>query len=724
MAEQDVIKKLNAKLECSICLDSFKRPKLLPCYHVFCESPCLEKLVAQNGLSLTCPICRHVVPLSKRGVAGLQSDFHIDNLFEIRDALNKSTESAKTHCGNCEKEMATGYCQECQDFLCDECQGAHHTLKMTRSHQMISLREFQQQAVKIITAKKMTPICKKHSNNEVKIYCDTCKELICYDCTIRLHKDHSCDPVTDIFLKHKEELVSSLKPLKQKVTRIQQSLTVFDNLAIDIHSQRVSLKADINKEIDEQQQLLDQQRKKLVDAVEMLTEQKLEALATQRESIEMIRVKLISCLEYAEGTIKTGTQCQVLEMKAPALERIKHISTEFDLNSLRPKINSFTTLIMNGKEELRETQKSYLKLHTTHDILSNSVNEKGLKQATVNQKAKLELNAEIYPSLIDATVTDCQSRKTIRCQVIESEKKYQIIYTPTNRGKHEINLTINGTHIRGSPFTMVVMPQPHTLGVPIKVISHLKRPWGVAVNSKGHLIVTERGSGRIIIYNESQSYKQIQKFNTHGNAPVGVTIDGDDNIYVSDREKHIVQKFAANGQFLLAVGTKGDHKLHFDEPCELGYNKYNEKIYISDHRNNRVQILNTDLTFHSIINISQPDGVAFDSIGNTYIASYSEHNVMVFDSNGKLLRTFGMQGSGSGQLTAPLGITISNTDIVYVAEMDGHRISIFKTNGEFIHSFGKIGLGKGQFKGPAGIAINNNGYIVVTDRENGRIQVF
>ena len=30
-------------LICSICLDSYKRPKLLPCFHTFCQA-CLERL--------------------------------------------------------------------------------------------------------------------------------------------------------------------------------------------------------------------------------------------------------------------------------------------------------------------------------------------------------------------------------------------------------------------------------------------------------------------------------------------------------------------------------------------------------------------------------------------------------------------------------------------------------------------------------------------------------
>ncbi len=362
MAERvtkDAIEKLDAKLECSICLDAFKQPKLLPCYHVFCKSPCLEKLVTKDGHSLTCPTCRHIVPLSERGVDGLQSDFHIDHLFEIRDAFNKAAESSKTQCGNCEEGKATGYCRDCKDFLCDNCQAAHQALKLTRSHQIVSLQEFQEQAKQIITAKKTIHTCEKHYKKELKIYCETCKELICTDCTIRLHKDHNYDLVADVFPKHKEELVSSLKPVKEKLGRVQQALKMFDTLAKDIHDQRATLETDIHKEIDEQHRLLDQQRTELVGELEMLTQQKLKGLAAQRDQVQITRVKLASCLEYTEGALETGTECEILELKGHVLKRIQQISADFDPNSFSPE-TKITTLSTNR----RELQKSNnLKLH-------------------------------------------------------------------------------------------------------------------------------------------------------------------------------------------------------------------------------------------------------------------------------------------------------------------------------------------------------------------------
>ena len=39
----NALKKITAQLECSICLDMYTNPKLLPCFHTFCKK-CLERL--------------------------------------------------------------------------------------------------------------------------------------------------------------------------------------------------------------------------------------------------------------------------------------------------------------------------------------------------------------------------------------------------------------------------------------------------------------------------------------------------------------------------------------------------------------------------------------------------------------------------------------------------------------------------------------------------------
>ena len=71
---EEALRKITARLKCSVCLDTYTNAKLLPCFHSFCKR-CLERLVVQdrNGHTLTCPNCRRTTPLPPAGVLGLRA---------------------------------------------------------------------------------------------------------------------------------------------------------------------------------------------------------------------------------------------------------------------------------------------------------------------------------------------------------------------------------------------------------------------------------------------------------------------------------------------------------------------------------------------------------------------------------------------------------------------------------------------------------------------------
>ena len=672
VATKDALKKLDAKLECSICFDTFKQPKLLPCFHVFCKSPCLEKLVAKDGHSLTCPTCRHIVPLSEKGGDGLQSDFHIDRLFEIRDAFNKAAEPTETQCGNCEDDKATGYCRDCGDFLCDDCQAAHRKTKLTKYHQLLTLRELETQAASLVPPKKDAPRCSKHTNKKLKIYCETCKELICNDCTIRLHRDHNYDLLADVFPKHKEELVSSLKPVKQKLHTVQQAFKAFDTRAKEIDDQRATLEAHIHKEIDQLHQLLDQRRAQLVGELDMLTQQKLKSLAAQRDQVEITQVKLTSCLEYAEGGLQTGTESEILAMKAPVLKRIEQISAEFDPDTIQPETEADLRVAANTKQQLQQDCCTFFTIKDSFSLDNSHTTGDGLKgamtgeQKTVLFHANTIQNKEYKGKLnLKAELEHIKSKDRVQCEVVKQQNgQHKINYRPVKRGKHELHLTVDGNPVRGSPFPIAVTPSAQSLNKPVRVVRGLDNPRGTAINSKGQIIVVEGGTCVSVLTPEGE---KIRTFGIRGSGngqlsdTYGVTVDKDDNIYVADYSNHRVQKFNSEGEFVAAVGDCGNNQLQFHYLRGIVYNHRDNNLYVADNCNHRIQVLTTDLNFVRSFGtqgsgneqFQNPSDIAIDDANNLYVTDYRNHRVQVLTTEGQFLRTFSQKANGQQLNTIP-----------------------------------------------------------------------
>ena len=104
----------------------------------------------------------------------------------------------------------------------------------------------------------------------------------------------------------------------------------------------------------------------------------------------------------------------------------------------------------------------------------------------------------------------------------------------------------------------------------------------------------------VFLYNYSQGGVKLRSFGRRGikegefNNPRGVAVDEKDNILVTDYKNNRIQKFTSDGEFLAAVGTKGNKPLQFKGPKAIAFNTFNKKVYVGD--NNCVQILNSDLS--------------------------------------------------------------------------------------------------------------------------------
>ena len=597
----------------------------------------------------------------------------------------------------------------------------------------------------LVPPKKKVMFCSKHPTKEQDLYCETCEELVCRDCIVRVHRDHQYDLVTDAFQKHKDVLVTSLQPVEQQLDTVTKSLQQLDTQCQQITEQREALVGKILKTIQQLQEALEVRKTELIGQLDNITQRKLKTLAAQRDKMELVQTQLSSCLDFVKESLRTGSEGEILAMKKPVVKQVEEITAEFKAEVLAPQERA-DIKFSASTPELTQTCQQFGKVYA-HPVSPERcyATGKGLEVATVGEQATAILCAmdadgmECEQPLVN---TSCElvsdtGGPTVKAAVQKKEKnKYTISYQPTNRGRHQLHVKVEGVPIRGSPFGVVARLSIQKLGTPIKTIGGLSRPWGVAVNQRGEIIVAENSGHCISIF--SSIGEKIRTFGSKGsaqgqfNGPCGVAVDGDGNILVVDRANHHIQKLTAGGKFLTAVGRERNKHLELSYPTGVAVNRRNRKVYICDTYNHRIQILNSDLTFSSSFGshgsgdgqFYYPWDVALDSTGNVYVADSSGHRIQVFTPEGKFLRKFGKYGSGDGELNCPSSVSVDSDDIVYVTECNNHRVSMFTSEGQFLRSFGTKGEGPGQFNSPCGIAVDRDGLVYVSDRNNKRIQIF
>src|SRR5438067_12268529 len=184
---------------------------------------------------------------------------------------------------------------------------------------------------------------------------------------------------------------------------------------------------------------------------------------------------------------------------------------------------------------------------------------------------------------------------------------------------------------------------------------------GVAVDASGHVFIFHRpGRGFDPAATEKLTEPGVLEVDADSGAlikawgantflvPHGITIDGADDVFLTDVGLQQVFKFSHDGALLLALGEPGvgawDGK-HFNQPTDIAI---------------------------------RPDGTFYVSDG------YVNSRVAIFDRNGKELHGWGSKGAGEGQFSNPHGLTfIPHSTDVLVADRENSRLQLCDTDGLF-----------------------------------------
>ena len=101
---------------CTLCLETFTKPKILPCFHTYCED-CLNSFVSQktNRKTFSCPSCRRTIKIPPGGVRAFQTNFY------IHTAEEKTDEPKKPMCTTHPEKQLVAFCLSCDLSVCVRC---------------------------------------------------------------------------------------------------------------------------------------------------------------------------------------------------------------------------------------------------------------------------------------------------------------------------------------------------------------------------------------------------------------------------------------------------------------------------------------------------------------------------------------------------------------------------------------------------------------------------
>uniref|UniRef100_A0A1X7U4R0 B box-type domain-containing protein n=1 Tax=Amphimedon queenslandica TaxID=400682 RepID=A0A1X7U4R0_AMPQE len=118
----------------------------------------------------SCPTCRHLTELPEEGAGAFPVAFHLNNLKDVHSLMKKTANLSSSRL-----EIATATCSD--------------------------------------------------HGKPLEFFCETCDTVICSHCSVRDHKHHECDLITDCYAKHSQKLREHLSPVDRKKEALNEVLS-------------------------------------------------------------------------------------------------------------------------------------------------------------------------------------------------------------------------------------------------------------------------------------------------------------------------------------------------------------------------------------------------------------------------------------------------------------------------------------------------------------------
>ncbi|XP_030773870.1 tripartite motif-containing protein 3 isoform X1 [Rhinopithecus roxellana] len=677
-------------LVCSICLDRYQCPKVLPCLHTFCER-CLQNYIPAQSLTLSCPVCRQTSILPEQGVSALQNNFFISSLMEaMQQASDGSHDPEDPH------------------------------------------------PLSAVAGRPLS--CPNHEGKTMEFYCEACETAMCGECRAGEHREHGTVLLRDVVEQHKAALQRQLEAVRGRLPQLSAAIALVGGISQQLQERKAEALAQISAAFEDLEQALQQRKQALVRDLETICGAKQKVLQTQLDTLRQGQEHIGSSCSFAEQALRLGSAPEVLLVRKHMRERLAALAAQAFPE--RPHENAQLELVL----EVDGLRRSVLNLGallttsaTAHETVATG---EGLRQALVGQPASLTVTTKdkdgrlvrTGSAELRAEITGPDGTRLPVPVVDHKNGTYELVYTARTEGELLLSVLLYGQPVRGSPFRVRALRPGDLPPSPDDVKRRVKSPGGPgshvrqkAVRRPSSMYSTggKRKDNPIedeLVFRVGSRGREKGEFTNLQ----GVSAASSGRIVVADSNNQCIQVFSNEGQFKFRFGVRGRSPGQLQRPTGVAVDT-NGDIIVADYDNRWVSIFSPEGKFKTKIGAGRlmgPKGVAVDRNGHIIVVDNKSCCVFTFQPNGKLVGRFGGRGATDRHFAGPHFVAVNNKNEIVVTDFHNHSVKVYSADGEFLFKFGSHGEGNGQFNAPTGVAVDSNGNIIVADWGNSRIQVF
>jgi len=668
----------SSNTKCPVCNGTFVSPKVLPCFHTFCQ-PCLERC-QEHPEKITCPSCHTDCQLGPAGVAGLLADYGVSGISD--------SQLDGAFCTGCKsrESSAVARCFDCSNFLCANCVMAHQFMHCFEGHHVTTLGEITSNSgghhVQELDAINKLISDGKQKANEIR---NNLKNLETTSTRLSCQYQKSLGEVTETF----QFYVSMLEERKAEIGRELEQAYSSKQVALSVYSQKA------------------------------------------QETVD----KIFQVTDFVERLMKHASNGEVLMFKKPLdarLHQLLTITPELNLGTLTELefISNFQAIQVGVKNQF-----GYVKSKPESGNGNKQQPPISRPVSTVQPPPQQGISGLIHGGSPIPQGGQDQSVHQQSNNIPSDLRNLQPGNLPMMQSMVRGLLDQRGLYGTSSPIENGGHAMPNSCQLSANSLLAAKKYGGQtpAQNlnsgfaSNSQLTSLLSGSSIADLANSS-GLNPYEKWSNGSDSLFG-NLTGSNNQQDTFKERLGLGSQSSNESSMMDLNSKFMSQTSLSSPslppaAPLASTPMNSALYPP-----KSQIKRQKMIYHCKFGefgilegqFTEPSGVAVNAQNDIIVADTNNHRIQIFDKEGRFKFQFGEVGKRDGQLLYPNRVAVVKTsgDIIVTERSPTHQIQIYNQYGQFVRKFGANIL-----QHPRGVCVDNKGRIIVVECKVMRVIIF
>ena len=649
-------------------------------------------------------------------------------------AVRQSGDTSSITCSQCRKSNPQMYyCFDCGRFMCPDCFNAHQLLSATfEGHKVTPVKDFKAEDYE--TLLKRQPFCSQqfHEREITRFFCFQCQLCICQICIVTDHQNHKVVLLDKAAHEEKVNIMSGAEMIKKKESELCEVIKQFEETISKLESNVATAKRGVSQEAEQRIAEIREREREAIESLETTRVTRREIINSAKQEVESLVKQMNQAAEFAENLVQRSSSTDIMQNKETLKQKFE------ELRGVQvPKHHQTTFIKFTAASRVEDLKLGFI------EVTPADANRSALEGLDQSFQAGVEAEFTLFPKTSEGKMSkqaDLKDQVKFLIEptkdvtnVIVTEKEdgnLQLKFTPKVPGAYSVEVKINGDKLPTCPFTVQVKERElivvGELNLKLFPGNTLQGLYGIAVNKKGEIAVTDRDGHCVYVFDKDGNC--VRRTGSKGvkpgqfQFPTGVSYLNDNEILVADKNNDRIQRIdIQTGTVVKSFGKRGAGKGEFKNPYDVCSDD-EERIVVTEYDNDRIQVMSKEGESIFTFGNSGPEKLCGPTSCIPYknmflVSDGANHCIKVFNQSGTFLNKFGKEGDQDGQFNFPYGILVDSDNNILVCDVNNMRVKQFSLDGRF------IGKSVTRLPFPAGIATAPDGRILVTTNKGNKVYI-